>query len=59
MKEAEIRRIMIPGQSKQKSLQDPHLNRKIKSWVWWCTPVIPAMGSIYRRIAVLAALGKK
>jgi hypothetical protein len=46
-------------QARAKEFMRPHVNRNIKSRMWWCTPVIPAMGSIYRRVAVLAALGKK
>jgi hypothetical protein len=39
LQEAEIRRIAVSGQSRQKFAR-LHFNRK-KSWVWWCTSVIP------------------
>jgi cytochrome c-type biogenesis protein CcmH/NrfF len=43
--EAEIGRIMVPGQLGQKSLEDPISTEK--SWAWWCTPVIlVTVGSI-------------
>jgi hypothetical protein len=43
--EAEIGRIMVPGQLGQKSFRDTILTEK--SWVCWCMPVIPTiMGSI-------------
>jgi hypothetical protein len=38
MQEAEIRRFVVPGQPRQKSLQDPNLNRK--EWGMVCLPVI-------------------
>jgi hypothetical protein len=56
--EVDIGRIVVPGQSGQKSSQDLHLNRK--SWVRWHVPVIPATaGRINRRIEVQDGLGKK
>jgi hypothetical protein len=45
--EAELGKIMVPGQQgKKKNLPDP-LSMGGKSWEWWCSPVIPARaGSI-------------
>jgi hypothetical protein len=40
-REPEIRRIEAPGQPRQKNFRDTISTEKI--WVWWCTPVIPAM----------------
>jgi hypothetical protein len=45
MLEAEIRRIMVPGQPWKKCLAD--LISTEESWMFWYTPVIPAMaGSV-------------
>jgi hypothetical protein len=50
-------KIMVQGQARQ-MFTTPHLDRK--SLVWWRAPGIPATeGSINRRIAVQASLGKK
>jgi hypothetical protein len=37
--EAEIRRISVSGQPRQKMFVRTHLDRK-KCWAWWHTPVI-------------------
>jgi hypothetical protein len=45
-----------PGRAK--SPQNPIST--VKTWAWWCIALIPATaGSINRRIAVHASLGKK
>jgi hypothetical protein len=57
MQEAEIGKIMVPGQPGQKSSQDPISNN---SWVCWCAPVSPVTaGSINRRIKVQTTPRKK
>jgi hypothetical protein len=55
---AEIGRIIVPGQTGQRSLQDPISMEK--NWVSCHSPVIPVMaGSRNRRIMVQVSLGKK
>jgi hypothetical protein len=49
--EAGIRRIVVPGQPGQKSLQDPHLNGK-KLGVVVHTCHLSYVGSTYRRMVV-------
>jgi hypothetical protein len=41
--EAEIRRIMVPGQHKQNSSRDPISTDKIRAWWHNLLPIIPAM----------------
>jgi hypothetical protein len=58
MQEAKIWRIMVPGQPRQKNLQNPISTEK--NWARWHMPVILAMArSINRRTEVQASLGKK
>jgi hypothetical protein len=40
MQEAEIGRIMVPGQHRGQKISQDHFSLK-KSWVWWHVPVIP------------------
>jgi hypothetical protein len=35
MWKAELRRMTVLGQPRQKKFVGPHINRK-KSWAWWC-----------------------
>jgi hypothetical protein len=39
-KEAEIKGITVSEQLRQKKFVRPHILTK-KSWVWYCTPIIP------------------
>jgi hypothetical protein len=55
--EADIGRIMVQGEPRVKSSQDPI---STNCWAWWCAPVIPAMaGSVNRRIVDWGSWGKK
>jgi hypothetical protein len=42
--EAEIRKIVVQGQLVQKVRETPP--QPIKSWAWWCTPIIPAIQEV-------------
>jgi hypothetical protein len=56
--EAEIRKIAVRDQPGQKSSWDSIPTEK--SWMWWCTPVIPAtVGSIKQTDDGQAHLDKK
>jgi hypothetical protein len=43
-----IRRIAVPGQSRQKSLQDLISMEKKKSRMWWHVPVIPVTAGVLK-----------
>jgi hypothetical protein len=59
MQEAEIGRIVVPGQPSQKSSR-PHLNRYFKNLgVVACMCHLTYLRNIGRRITVQAGLGKK
>jgi hypothetical protein len=42
--EAKVERIRVGGQTRQKVHEIP--SQPIKSWAWWCTPVIPALWEV-------------
>jgi hypothetical protein len=53
--EAEVGKIMVQGQSGQKVHETSPISTN--DWVWWYTPVIPAMWGSTNRIPVEAKLG--
>jgi hypothetical protein len=56
--EAAIRRIEVQGEPDKSNLL-LEIPFQQKSWVWWCTPVIPASGGVNRRMEIQASLGPK